>query len=114
MTNLLQKVKFCDATQSKAEDAFLMGTRNGGHLLGQSLGVFQPGSPADFVVMDLNDLSLQPPGYFGKHIVYAAQPSAIQAAYVAGDCIMQQGQLLKVSEASIVQRIQDTMKQLLD
>ncbi len=112
MTNLLQKVKFCDSTVTQAEEAFKMGTVNGGTVLGQRLGKLQPGYAADFVVMDLNDLSLQPRPYFGKHIVYSVQPSAIQAVYVAGECIMNQGELLNIPEKDIVKRVSQTWSRL--
>lgn len=110
MTNLLQKVKFCDATQSKAEDAFLMGTANGGTVLGQPLGKLAAGYAADFVVVNLNDLSMQPREHFGKNIVYSAMPSALVASYVAGRCVMQNGQLLHVPEPDIVGRVQQTLQ----
>ncbi len=110
MTNLLQKVRFCDATQSTAEDAFLMGTVNGGKNLGQNLGRLAVGAPADFVVVDLNDLSMQPWQNFGKNIVYSAQPSALKAVYVAGRCVMQNGNLLNMPESEIVERIQKTIR----
>ncbi len=114
MTNLLQKVRFCDATQSKAEEAFLMGTLNGGTTLGLPIGRLAPGYAADFVVVNLNDLSMQPKGHFGKNIVYSAQPSALVAAFVAGRCVMMDNQLLQVSESEIVQRIQTTIHRWLN
>jgi 5-methylthioadenosine/S-adenosylhomocysteine deaminase len=109
MTNLLQKVKFCDATKSTAEEAFLMGTVNGGTVLGQKLGHLAPGYTADFVVVNLNDLSMQPRQHFGKNIVYSAMPSALMASYVAGQCVMLEGRLLRIPESEIVRRIQNTM-----
>lgn len=110
MTNLLQKVRLCDASQATAEEAFLMGTVNGGTNLGQKLGKLAPGYAADFVVVNLNDLSMQPRAHFGKNIVYSAMPSALLASYVAGKCVMFEGKLLTVSEAEVVQRVQKTLK----
>jgi 5-methylthioadenosine/S-adenosylhomocysteine deaminase len=110
MTNLLQKVRFCDATQSNAEDAFLMGTSNGGITLGQKLGKLAPGYAADFVVVDLNDLSMQPREFFGKNIVYSAMPSALKASYVAGKAVMKNGILINMAESEIVSRVQQTLQ----
>lgn len=108
MTSLLQKVKFCNSTVTRAEDMVTMGTINGGRNLGLPIGELKPGYAADFVVMDLNDLSMQPKQNMIKNLVYASQPSAIRAVYVAGEKVAEQGQLLTVPEADIVQRVQVT------
>ena len=109
MVNLLQKVRFCDATQSQAEEAFLMGTVHGGRNLGLPLGSLQPGFQADFVVLNRNDLSLQPRPFLPKHVVYAMQPSAITAVYVHGHCMVNNGVLTRAPEEEIVARVQETM-----
>lgn len=108
MTSLLQKVKFCDATVTQAEDMLRMGTENGGKNLGLSIGKLQAGYAADFTVVNLNDLSMQPRQNALKNLVYASQPSALQAVYVAGEKVMAQGQLLTVPESEIVRRVQLT------
>lgn len=108
MANLLQKVRFCDATKSKAEEAFLMGTSHGGTVLGQPLGKLSPEAKADFVVVDLNDISMQPNDYFGKNIVYSAMPSALKAVYAGGNKVMEDGRLLGMSKEEIVSRIRAT------
>lgn len=110
MTSLLQKVKFCDSTVTKAEDMFLMGTRNGGHNLGLPIGSLEAGHYADFTVVNLNDLSMQPHQNALKNLVYSSQPSAIQAVYVAGQKVFEQGQLLKMPESEIVRRVQHTTR----
>ncbi len=114
MANLLQKVRHLDASQTKAEDAFLMGTLHGGSVLGQRLGKLAPGHAADFVVVNLADLSLQPVQAFAKNLVYSAMPSALQSVYVGGECVMQSGSLLRVSERDIVHAVQGTMQSLMN
>ncbi len=111
MASLLQKVKFCDSTVTRAEDMLTMGTANGGHNLGLPAGDLAPGHYADFVVMDLNDLSMQPRQNAVKNLVYASQPSAIRAVVVAGEKVMERGQLLTVPEAEIVRRVQLTTRE---
>lgn len=108
MASLLQKVKFCDSTVTRAEEMLVMGTRNGGRNLGIPVGTLSAGSYADFTVVDLNDLSMQPRQNALKNLVYASQPSAIQAVYVAGRQVMAAGRLLTVPESEIVQRVQKT------
>lgn len=108
MTSLLQKVKFCDSTVTRAEDMFEMGTSNGGTNIGLPIGKLQAGYAADFTVVDLNDLSMQPRQNALKNLVYASQPSAIRAVYVAGEKVFEYGKLLTVPESEIVRRVQLT------
>lgn len=108
MTSLLQKVKFHDSTVTKAADMFEMGTRNGGLNLGLPIGQLKAGFAADFTVVNLNELSMQPRQNALKNLVYASQPSAIQAVYVAGEKVFEKGHLLTVPEAEIVRRVQLT------
>lgn len=108
MTSLLQKVKFCDSTVTRAEDMFEMGTSNGGTNIGLPIGKLQAGYAADFTVVDLNDLSMQPRQNALKNLVYASQPSAIRAVYVAGEKVFEGGKLLTVPESEIVRRVQLT------
>lgn len=110
MTSLLQKVKFCDSTVTAAEDMLVMGTANGGKNLGIPAGTLEAGAYADFVVMDLNDLSMQPRQNALKNLVYASQPSAIRAVYVAGEKVFADGRILTVPEADIVRRIRQTTR----
>ncbi len=110
MTSLLQKVKFYDSTVTLAEDMLVMGTRNGGLNLGLPVGALSPGAFADFCVVDLNDLSMQPRQNPLKNLVYASQPCAIRAVYVAGRKVFGEQQLLTVPEREIVRRIQRTTR----
>lgn len=110
MASMLQKVKFCDSTVTRAEDMFEMGTANGGLNLGLPIGRLTPGYCADFTVMDLNELSMQPRQNALKNLVYASQPSAIRSVYVAGEKIFEQGQILTVPETEIVRRVQLTTR----
>jgi 5-methylthioadenosine/S-adenosylhomocysteine deaminase len=108
MTSMLQKVKFCDSTVTKAQDMFSMGTANGGQNLGLPIGKLDAGHHADFTVVDLNDLSMQPKQNALKNLVYSSQPSAIRAVYVAGEKVFESGQLLTIPESEIVRRVQHT------
>jgi 5-methylthioadenosine/S-adenosylhomocysteine deaminase len=110
--SVLQKVRFHDSTVSQAEDVFQMATVNGGKVLGLPVGQLKAGYDADFNVISLEDLSMQPPGYFGKHVVYSMQPSAMEATYVAGQQVTKRGQLLQIDEAQLVADIQAVMARL--
>lgn len=106
MTSMLQKVKFCNSTVTRAEDMIEMGTTNGGRNLGLPIGQLAEGFHADFTVVDLNDLSMQPRQNALKNLVYSSQPCAIRAVYVAGEKVFETGTLLHVPEADIVRRVQ--------
>lgn len=108
MTSLLQKVRFHDSTVSRAEDMLEMGTTQGGRNLGLPVGRLEAGYYADFTVIDLNDLSMQPRQNAVKNLVYASQPSAVRAVYVAGEKIFEAGNILTVPEVDIVRRVRQT------
>jgi 5-methylthioadenosine/S-adenosylhomocysteine deaminase len=103
---LLQKVAHCDGTIITAEDVLRMATQHAEAILGQPVGRLQPGYPADFTLINLDDLSMQPRPFWKKNLVYAAQPSAINAVYVAGRCVMQDGEFTHIDKAKLVEDIQ--------
>lgn len=108
MTSMLQKVKFCDSTVTRAEAMFEMGTLNGGKNLGLPIGKLEAGYAADFTVIDLNELSMQPRQNALKNLVYSSQPSAIQTVFVGGEKVFSAGQILTIPESEIVRRVQAT------
>lgn len=110
MTSLLQKVVHTDATVTRAEDMLMMATANAGTHLNWAIGKLAQHYAADFTVIQLNDLSMQPRQNAIKNLVYSAQPNAIQAAYVAGECVMQDGELQRMLLADIVSKVQAVTK----
>lgn len=116
MVSLLQKANTCDALSINYKQAFDMGTRDGGRLLGLKIGEIKAGFKADFAGIDLQDLSMQPISgnkeQLLPNIVYSMQPSAIQKMVVNGRQTMDNGHLLTQSEQSIVKKVQQTMSRL--
>jgi 5-methylthioadenosine/S-adenosylhomocysteine deaminase len=108
MTSLLQKVKHCDSTVTTAEQMFELGTVNGGKNLNLPLGKIETGYTADFVVVDLEDLSMQPRQNAPKNLVYSMMPSALRAVFVAGRKIYEMGEILTIPEGRIVEKVQAT------
>ncbi len=105
MTSLLQKVKHCNSTVTTAEQMFELGTVNGGKNLNLPLGKLEPGCAGDFVVIDLEDLSMQPRQHATKNLVYSMMPSALQAVYVAGRKVYEMGEILTMPESQIVEKV---------
>lgn len=107
MAALLAKAVHADAGIVSAEDVLLAGTSAGGRILGLPLGEIAPGKAADLVVIDLEALSVQPSPTAEKQIVYAMQPDAIRRVLVAGEPIVQGGELLHADEAEIRARVRE-------
>ncbi len=100
---LLQKVRRLDGATLSAEEVFAMGTTNGGSALRLPIGALARCKRADFVALNLQDISLQPPNRLIKNIVYAMSPQAIRGVWVDGRQRLRDGELtgwLTLSEIS--------------
>ncbi|AJY73396.1 amidohydrolase family protein [Paenibacillus beijingensis] len=105
MCSLLQKVTHLDGTCINAKQVFDMGTKVGGELLRLPVGVIREGYKADFVTLDLYDMSLSPKTELFANVVYSLQPNAIRDVIVNGRKIVQNGILGTVAEKSIVSKV---------
>ncbi|MNP39517.1 N-ethylammeline chlorohydrolase [compost metagenome] len=84
-----------------------MGTRAGGELLRLPVGEIAAGMAADFLSVDLGDLSLLPGGTVLPQVVYSMQPTAIRDVVVGGRTIVQDGKLQTVRESEIARRVNE-------
>ena len=93
-----------------------MGTENGGLLLNFKIGKIEEGYKADFVGVDLEDLSMMPLSesleQMLPNIVYSMEPTAIRTVIAAGHTTLKEGQLITVSEREISRRVRETMERL--
>lgn len=95
---------------SRGNYCFDMGTRNGGRILGIPVGSLEPGSWADFVVLDLDELSLIPhhrrhPDALLHNIVNSmAARAAVRHVVVAGEQVVRDGCLTRLDEAELRHR----------
>jgi 5-methylthioadenosine/S-adenosylhomocysteine deaminase len=96
MCALLQKVTHLNSEVVPAETAFAMGTTGSADALDLPAGRIAPGHYADFVVLDCEDPSLQPPWSYEKHVVYSMTPHAIREVIVGGRSVFRDGELLAV------------------
>ncbi|GMA60945.1 amidohydrolase [Alicyclobacillus fastidiosus] len=103
MTSLLQKVRTLDATCIRATETYAMGTRHAGEILRLPIGKIEPGYRADFVALDLDDLSLHPssPELLLSHVVYSMQPTAVKRVVVGGRVVVRDGELQTVSNERV-------------
>jgi 5-methylthioadenosine/S-adenosylhomocysteine deaminase len=96
MCALLQKVTHLNSEVVPAETALAMGTRGSAATLGLPAGSIEAGLLADFVLLDMDDPSLQPPFSYEKNVVYAMTPQAIREVIVGGKSVFRDGALLRV------------------
>lgn len=94
MCALLQKLTHFDSNVLPAETAFAMGTAGSADTLAIPAGRIEPNHFADFVLIDMDDPSLQPPWRYEKNVVYAMTPQAIREVIVGGRSVLRDDQLL--------------------
>lgn len=108
MASLLAKARDTDGSVLPAPVVFDLGTRAGGDLLGLPVGAIEVGMKADLVGLDLDDLSLQPPGSLERHVVHSMQPTAIAKVLVGGRNVVERGTPTGVDMATLIERIRST------
>ncbi len=102
MCALLQKVTQLSSEVVPAETAFAMGTAGSADALDLPAGRIAPGHYADFVVLDREDPSLQPPWSYAKNVVYSMTPHAIREVIVGGRTVYKDDDLLGVPWSEVL------------
>ena len=96
---LLQKMKSGDASQFPIETALKALTIEGAKVLGMEdeIGSLEVDKQADFLVIQpQGKIHLQPQENMLSHLVYAVKSSDIDDVYIAGEQVVQDGQVLTV------------------
>lgn len=116
MVALLQKAKTLDAMCVNYKDAFKMGTEDGGKLLQLPVGKVEVGYKADFVGINMLDMSMQPISESAEqilpNIIYSMQPNAIEKVVINGRLTVNNGKLNTVPENEIVKKVQKIMREI--
>jgi len=110
MCALLQKVTHLSSEVIPAEAAFAMGTAGSAETLDIPAGRIAPGHYADFVLLDMDDPSLQPPWSYEKNVVYAMTPHAIREMVVGGETVFRDGQLARVGWDEVLGGLREVTK----
>jgi 5-methylthioadenosine/S-adenosylhomocysteine deaminase len=110
MATLVAKARLTDGSALDAVTAFGMGTAAGGDLLQLPVGVFEPGRRADAVALDLNDLSLYPRNALDRTVVSSMQPTAISKVMVAGEVVVDDGELTRFPRARVRELVEEVTR----
>ena len=102
MCALLQKVTHLNSNVLPADDAFAMGTSGSADALGLPAGRIATGHYADFVLLDMDDPSLQPPFSYEKNIVYSMTPHAIREVIIGGKTVLRDDVLTRASWDEVI------------
>ena len=105
MAALLQKVRHLDGTRLRAEEAFAMGTLDGGRLLDLEIGDVEPGMLADLVAIDLAHPSLHPPSNLLKNVVYAMSHQAVTDVWVHGRQVVRNQRLTTLDQGALMEQV---------
>ncbi|ULO06614.1 hypothetical protein H1230_27055 [Paenibacillus sp. 19GGS1-52] len=69
------------------------------------IGSLQAGQHADFVALDINDLSLAPKKELFANMIYAMQSGAVSTVVIGGRIVFDHGKLQTITESSIGGRV---------
>lgn len=103
---LLQRAHTLDPTESNAEEALELATREGARLLGVEAGVLAPGRLADVAVVRLDRPHLVPRHRTVATLVYAARGSDVEMTIVGGEVIFEDGRCTRIDEAEVLREAQ--------
>jgi 5-methylthioadenosine/S-adenosylhomocysteine deaminase len=105
IAGLAQRVQTRSVTEMPTDDLIRLATSDGGTVLDQPVGSIGPGLRADFVVLDLNDLSLLPTRSLKSHVVHSMASSAVRHVFCDGRQVVCDRQLVGVDQAEIAARV---------
>jgi 5-methylthioadenosine/S-adenosylhomocysteine deaminase len=88
MAALVQKHREVDATVLPAREALAMATSTPAEVFGNGPGALVPGAPADLILVDFSDPSLQPLHDPVSTLVYAANASHVHTTICGGRVLM--------------------------
>ncbi len=116
MVSILQKAKTCDAMCLDYKQAFAMGTANGAEILQLPAGEIKKGYLADFVGIDLNDLSMMPLSenleQMLPNLVYSMESTAVKMVVVGGRTTVKAHNLISIEEDMVRSKVKQTMRRL--
>lgn len=107
---LRAKEMYGDATITTAEDVFSRTTKLSAESLGMNSGEVAVGKQADFILVNLDDISMIPNSNLISNMVYSASPSVIDYTVCDGNILMAEG--VVEGEKEIVAAVRNSMERL--
>ena len=110
----LEKVARYDPTVMSAQTVTRMATCEGAKVLGMDtiVGVLEPGRKADIIMIDLNKPHLTPLYNEYSTLVYAANGSDVITSIINGRIVMENRQLLTISEREVMDHVNEISRQV--
>jgi 5-methylthioadenosine/S-adenosylhomocysteine deaminase len=101
-----------DRSAFPAETIVSMATDQGTKALGlyDHTGSLEPGKQADLVLVETRSVNMFPVYNPYSALVYSANPSNVEAVYVAGECVVKEKKLVKADMAEIRKMLLKKMK----
>jgi 5-methylthioadenosine/S-adenosylhomocysteine deaminase len=111
----LQKVMRNDPKAISAREVLRLATIGGAQVLGlaDKVGTLERGKRADVVLIDLQQVRVQPVYSVESAIVYAASGSSVVTTIVDGKILMRRGEVLTVDEAATMRKAREYRDKIL-
>jgi 5-methylthioadenosine/S-adenosylhomocysteine deaminase len=112
---MLQKASRLDGEAITAEQILSMLTIDGARALGleNQVGSLEPGKQADLIAVDFNQPHLLPDGRFVPKLIYSTHGSDVIHVVIDGRVVMEDRQILTLSESNVMQRAVGARKDLI-
>ncbi len=111
---MLQRITRQDPTALSSADVFEMATAVAGSILGTGAGLIDVGAPADIAILDMTGLHLQPyrrdplnDKDLLNTIVWCGRPSDVRHVICAGEVVVRDRELTRISNAEIRRKSQE-------
>lgn len=108
-----QRLAAVDPSESHAQQALDMATRDGARYAGVDAGVLEAGRLADIVVVNLDQTHLRPLQRVVSTLVYAARGSDVEMTIVGGELVYWNGRCLRVDEPAAIEQAQHHSDELI-
>jgi 5-methylthioadenosine/S-adenosylhomocysteine deaminase len=109
LASLLAKQQNGDAAALPATQALEMATLGGARVLGleSEIGSLEPGKAADMIAIDLSAPKFQPLYDPIAQIIHTTSGTCVTHVWVAGECLLDDGQLTSLEESAILRAAND-------
>lgn len=105
LAGLAQRLQARNVAEMSTGALIRLATSDGAAVLGQPTGSIEPGLRADFVVLDLTDLSLLPTTCLASHVVHSMAATAVRHVFCEGWQVVRDGQLTGADQDGIARRV---------